>query len=432
MLEQTIQISTLGAILGLSISIILIIKKVQPVYSLILGAIIGGLVGGANLGSTVSFMMSGSKDMIPAILRIVTAGILAGVLIQSGAAAKIAETIVKLFGNKYALVALAVSTLFLTSIGVFIDVAVITVAPIALGVAQKSNLSKSAILLAMIGGGKAGNMLSPNPNTLALSDAFNIPLQSLIVANIIPAICGLLVTILLASLIAKRDKTALKDSSYTETTKENIIEATQSTEKSPSIVAALIGPISTVFLLSLRPFLGITIDPLIALPAGGLIGCIAMGKIKNINSYMTYGLQKMTGVAVLLLGTGAISGIIKASQLKNSTIALLDKLGLETYLLAPISGIVMSGATASTTAGATVAATTFAPTLLSQGVSAIAAAAMIHTGATVLDHLPHGSFFHATGGATDVTINNRLKLIPYETLVGLSMVIVSTFIYGIL
>ncbi len=33
--------STLGAIFGLIIAIILIIKKVQPAYSLILGALIG-------------------------------------------------------------------------------------------------------------------------------------------------------------------------------------------------------------------------------------------------------------------------------------------------------------------------------------------------------------------------------------------------------
>lgn len=36
------QFTTLGAIVGLIIAIVLIIKKVQPAYSLILGALIGG------------------------------------------------------------------------------------------------------------------------------------------------------------------------------------------------------------------------------------------------------------------------------------------------------------------------------------------------------------------------------------------------------
>ena len=132
-----VQITTLGALLGLAVAIILIIKKVHPAYSLILGAVVGGLVGGAGLTGTVDVMMSGAKDIMPAILRIITSGVLAGVLIQTGAAAKIADQIIKTLGEKRALFALALSTMILTGVGVFVDVAVITVAPIALAIAKK-------------------------------------------------------------------------------------------------------------------------------------------------------------------------------------------------------------------------------------------------------------------------------------------------------
>jgi GntP family gluconate:H+ symporter len=91
----------------------------------------------------------------------------------------------------------------------------------------------------------------------------------------------------------------------------------------------------------------------------------------------------------------------------------------------------MSAATASTTAGTAVASQVFSSTILGMGVSAIAGAAMIHAGATVLDHLPHGSFFHATGGSVNMEIKERLKVMPYETLVGLTLAIVSTLIYGV-
>ena len=90
-----ITITALGAVVGLIVAIILIMKKINPAYSLILGSIIGGIIGGANIGETVSLMISGAQGMIPAILRILTAGILAGVLIETGAASKIAETIVR-------------------------------------------------------------------------------------------------------------------------------------------------------------------------------------------------------------------------------------------------------------------------------------------------------------------------------------------------
>ena len=89
----------------------------------------------------------------------------------------------------------------------------------------------------------------------------------------------------------------------------------------------------------------------------------------------------------------------------------------------------MAGATASTTAGATIASQTFSQTLLAHGVPAIDAGAMIHSGATVIDSLPHGSFFHATGGSVNMAIKDRMKLIPYEALVGLTSTVVSILVY---
>lgn len=416
-----VQITTLGALLGLVVAIVLIIKKVQPVYSLILGAVVGGLVGGAGIEGTVSVMISGAKDIMPAILRIVTSGVLAGVLIKTGAAAKIADQIVKSLGEKRALFAIALSTMILTAVGVFIDVAVITVAPIALAIAKKLGYSPMVILLAMIGGGKAGNIVSPNPNTIAAAENFGVELSSLMVANIIPAIVGLVVTVILTSLLNKKYKGA----------KETKIEEVEEVEL-PSFFAAIIGPVVTIILLSLRPLVGISIDPLIALPVGGIIGVLVMGKGKNINEYLTFGLSKMMPVAILLIGTGTVAGIIKASGLQATTIGVLNTLNMPAFVLAPISGILMCAATASTTSGSTIASATFSQAIVGVGISPIGGAAMVHAGATVLDHLPHGSFFHATAGATGMSIGQRLKLIPYESLVGLSMTLVSTIMWGII
>ena len=417
-----VQITTLGALLGLAVAIILIIKKVHPAYSLILGAVVGGLVGGAGLTGTVDVMMSGAKDIMPAILRIITSGVLAGVLIQTGAAAKIADQIIKTLGEKRALFALALSTMILTGVGVFVDVAVITVAPIALAIAKKLGYSPMVILLAMIGGGKAGNIISPNPNTISAAENFGVNLSSLMAANIIPAIVGLIVTVILASILAKKFK------GTGERTQE-LEDATVDTNL-PSFFAAIIGPLVAIILLSLRPLVGIAVDP--ALPVGGIVGVIAMGKFKYLNEYITFGLSKMMPVAILLIGTGTVAGIIKASTLQATTISILDAMHMPAFLLAPISGILMSAATASTTAGATIASATFAPAIMASGVTPIAGAAMVHAGATVLDHLPHGSFFHATAGSVNMTINDRLKLIPYESLIGLSMTIVSTIIWGVI
>ncbi|MEQ6377858.1 SLC13 family permease [Bacillaceae bacterium S4-13-56] len=415
-----IQVSSFGAIAALVIAIILILKKVPPAYGMIAGAIIGGLLGGVNLADTVSLIMEGAKGIIPAVLRILAAGVLAGVLIQSGAAAIIAETIVKKLGEKKALLALALATLILTTVGVFIDVAVITVAPIALAIGHKAGISKTGILLAMIGGGKAGNIMSPNPNAIAAADAFNVPLTSVMAAGIIPAIFGVIVTYFVAKKLSNKGaQVSIHE-----------IQRDQD-EKLPLFLPAILAPLTAIILLSLRPLFDIVIDPMIALPIGGIVGALAMGRIKKINDYAIVGLGKMSGVAIMLLGTGTLAGIISNSGLKDVVINGLEASGLPAYLLAPISGAFMSAATASTTAGTVVASGVFGSTIMELGIAGLAGAAMIHSGATVLDHLPHGSFFHATGGSVFMDIKERMKLIPYESLVGLTLAVVSTLIFGV-
>lgn len=414
------EFTTLGALVGLILAIVLIIKKVHPAYSLILGALIGGIIGGGGLVTTVDTMVSGAQSMMSSVLRILTSGILAGALIKTGAAEKIADVIVTRLGERFAIVSIAVSTMIICAVGVFVDISVITVAPIAMAIGLKAGYNKPAILLAMIGGGKAGNIISPNPNTIATAEAFQTDLTALMMRNIIPAIAAVIVTILLASFLAKKNNGAKLSASELEET---------TTRQLPSFVAAIAGPLVVIVLLALRPLFSITIDPLIALPLGGIVCMLACGQIRHIVSYCEFGLSKVLGVSILLIGTGTLAGIIKASAIQTDMISLLEMASLPAFVLAPISGILMAGATASTTAGATIASQTFSGALLTSGVPALEAGAMIHAGATVIDSLPHGSFFHATGGSVNMQIKERIKLIPYEALVGLTSTIVSCIVY---
>lgn len=74
----------------------------------------------------------------------------------------------------------------------------------------------------------------------------------------------------------------------------------------------------------------------------------------------------------------------------------------------------MGTATALTTVGTTIASATFGPAIMAARVSPLYGAAMAHT------------------GATTVSIDERLKLIPYESLIGLTIIIVTTITWGII
>lgn len=375
-----VTVSVLGALAALVVAIVLILKKVQPTYAMLIGAVAGGLIGGAGLTGTVNYIISGTQGIVSAIIRIVTAGILAGALIESGAAERIAEAIMNKLGAKRCLIAITLATWVLTAVGVFGDVACITVAPIALQMAKRAGYHKMGVLMAQLGAVRAGNVMSPNPNDIAAAEGFGVPLTSIIAVGIIPAVVALIVTIAI---------------------------------------------------LVLRPIAGITIDPLIALPVGGIVGTIAMGKTKEMGHYFTAGLAKMSGVAMLLVGTGALAGIISNSSLKDVIISGIETLGLPAFMLAPIAGMMMGAATASATAGTTLASQIFGPTVVASGIAPLAAAAMTNASVFVFDGLPHGSFFHVSAGGVNMGINERLKLLGYEAINGFAMLAVSTLVFGV-
>lgn len=416
--------SAVAVLIGLILSIVLIVRKVSPVYSLMLGALAGGLLSGLGLEGTVAGMVSGVKDITPAILRILAAGVLSGVLIRTGAAASISRTISAKLGRRHIYLSLAISAMLLTAAGVFVDVAVITVAPVALMMERTLSAPKSRLLLAMIGGAKCGNVISPNPNTIIAAENFGAPLPEVMAANIIPALIGLAVTVYVvvplmpsgrrqgAETLAGTPGADLEDASL------------------PSFWASLAGPVTAIALLSLRPLTGFVVDPVVALPVGGFVGIAATKSWNKFGDSLAFGLEKMSVVAVLLIGTGTLAGIIAISDIKDAMISMLSSWELGSMAMAPIASIMMCAATASTTAGATIASASFAPAILEAGIPAVAAAAMTNAGATVLDHLPHGSFFHTTGGSVGMSIGDRLKIIPFESAVGLSLTI-SSFVMAL-
>lgn len=409
-------ITLTGAFGGLAIAIFLILKKVHPVYALLAGSVLGGVLGGAGMHQTIEFMFAGSREMLPAVLRVLAAGVLAGVLMETGASVTIAQTIIHALGEKRILWALALSTYVLTASGVFIYVAVITVAPIALSLGARTGISRQALLLAMIGGGKSGNIISPNPNTLAVAGFFKVELTTVMLAGVLPSLLGMVLTGILAGLIVNKGNKVSSDQIGPEPA------------SLPSFLASLSGPLTAIVLLALKPLAGIPVDPLLALPAGGLVAVVSMGKAAHFNACINTGLKQTLNVAVILLCTGCIAGIISNSTLRELIISGLHASGLSKFLLPPLAGIFMGAATASTTSGAAVASSVFGPIILTMGIAPLAAAAMINAGATVLDHLPHGSFFHASGGSVSMTIKERLRLIPFETCIGLGLTLGSTLL----
>lgn len=426
-------ISWWGALIGLALAIYLILKKLNPVYSLMLGAIIGALLGGASLTGTINILVKGEQSVMGTVLRVLAAGMLAGVMMESGAAETLARTIVDKLGDRMAILSLALATMVITAVGVFIPVAVLIVAPIALEVGRRMHISKLALLVALSGGGKAGNIISPNANTIAAAKGFGLELSQVMIADFIPAVVALIVTVIVARLLVKKGDAVM------EADLGDMVDS--DTGNLPTLGQAVVTPILAIVLLLLNPIgqvahltllTKVNLDATYVLPFAAIVGALVMKKGRELRDYAWVGMTRMTDVVLILIGAGAIGATITSSNLPQLLIKGVEASHMPGVLLAPISGILMAAATASTSTGVILATGSFAKAILGFGVAPLAAAAMVHTGAIVIDQLPQGNYFHVTANAMHMDLRQRSQGILYEAMVGGSAMLTATILYGFL
>ena len=95
----------------------------------------------------------------------------------------------------------------------------------------------------MVGGGKAGNIISPNPNTIAAANNLNVPLTSLMGAGLIPSIFGIIVAIILSKRLINKGSFVKEE------------ELSISSEEKPKLFASIIGPLVAILLFSSKTFI---------------------------------------------------------------------------------------------------------------------------------------------------------------------------------
>lgn len=134
-----------------ALTVVLILWNYSPAFGMLFRAATSGLVRGISLTPTAHVMTDGAQGIIPAVLSICAAGVLARTLIQSGAAGHIANTIIDTFGDKIALLAIGFSATVLTAVRIFIDISVITIGPVVLAIGQRLSYHRLGVLLITIG-----------------------------------------------------------------------------------------------------------------------------------------------------------------------------------------------------------------------------------------------------------------------------------------
>jgi GntP family gluconate:H+ symporter len=178
------------AVAGIALLLVLVIRfRLEPFVALLLVSAGVALAGGIPLAKIVPSMESGMGAVLAHTAPIVGLGAMLGKMLElSGGAQKIADRLLRLFGEHRAPLALGVTGL-LFGIPVFFDVGVIVLAPVVYAAAKVGGKSMLYYALPLAGGlAIVHGLLPPHPGPVAAAGLLHADMGLIIVLGLICAV----------------------------------------------------------------------------------------------------------------------------------------------------------------------------------------------------------------------------------------------------
>lgn len=176
--------------IALAIIMFTIMKlNITPAISLFIGGLYMGIVCKLGMAATVNTFASSFGGTMTGLGLSIGFGVIMGQLLSdSGGAHVLANKMVSIFPKEKAIIALILTSLFI-SIPVFFDVTLVIMVPIGFAVAKKIGAPRSLIACALVAGaGCAHSYIPPTPAPLAAAEQLNFSLGTMIVVGLVVSV----------------------------------------------------------------------------------------------------------------------------------------------------------------------------------------------------------------------------------------------------
>lgn len=182
-------------IAGISLLLFLIIRsKLHAFVSLLLASLLVGIAAGMPLKSVIESIQNGMGGTLGFVAVVVGLGAMFGQMLEaSGGAERLAQTLMKKFGESKAQWALGI-TGFLVAIPVFFDVGFIILVPIVYGLAKKTGRSLLYYGIPLLAGlAVTHSFIPPTPGPIAVANLIGADLGWVILFGFIAGIPAMIV-----------------------------------------------------------------------------------------------------------------------------------------------------------------------------------------------------------------------------------------------
>ncbi|WP_026560078.1 GntP family permease [Bacillus sp. J37] len=430
------QMLILVALAGIFLLLFLVIRtKLHAFVSLLLVSLIVGILAGMPLNDVVTSMQNGMGGTLGFVAVVVGLGAMFGQMLEvSGGAERLAQTLVKKFGEDKSQWALGI-TGFLVAIPVFFDVGFIILVPIVYGLAKKTGKSLLYYGIPLLAGlAVTHSFIPPTPGPIAVADLIGADLGWVILFGTIAGIPAMIIAgPLFAKYISKKLHVIVPD--YMN------LEEIEYDKELPSfkliaslimipLVLILLNTVSGVLLEEgniIRQILTFLGHPFVALTIATILTFVFLGTKRGysrqeVQDIATKALEP-AGIIILVTGAG---GVFKQVLIDSGVGEVLGEMmagsPLPPILLAFLIAAAVRVAQGSATVSMVTAAGLMAPLIEMLNLEGPVLGLLvisIASGATVLSHV-NDSGFWLVGRYFGLSVKDTLKSwTVMETLIGL-------------
>ena len=439
----------IGAALGFTVLLFLIIKaKIQPFIAIMSSALIIGLVVGMPFGVITDTLAEGVGTTLQTIAILIGLGSMFGAILQvSGGVEVIADTLLRVFGEKKAPWALGITGL-IVGMPVFFESGLLILIPVAFGIARKTKKSVFCYSIPLLAGLAIGHaFVPPTPGPVLVAEMLNVELSYVIMLGIIIGIPAMILAGPVFGRFAGSKFNCPVPSSYLENEKEGQEKNKGRTPDFWVIVCIILLPLFLIILNTLssilpfmkpvQPILEFLGTPVIALLLSTICAMLFLGlpagfSVKEITNVMTNSLHSCGNIILLISGGGMLRFILQNSGIGelfgNFVGALPLPMVLVAFLVAAVVRISVGSATVSMTMAAGIIASMPMVADLSQLQLATLTIA-IASGGTAFSHV-NDSGFWLSKSLFEVDEKTNFKTwTAMETIVGMVGTVGATIVW---
>ena len=393
---------TLGILL---LFLLILVVRLNAFIAFILVGLAIGIGQGMELNAIVTSIEKGIGNTLGFLVMILGLGAMLGKLVaESGAAQKITNGLIQLFGVRNTRIAVML-TGFIVGVTMFYSVGFVILVPLVFTVAAATGLSLISIALPMLASlSVTHGFLPPHPAPSALSVMFEADMGKTLIYGLIVAIPAILISgPVLTRFIPKVEAKPLKEFMTTKVFSEEELPGFLN-----SIITALLPVIliafSTLFVtffplegtgLSIVKFIG---NPVIALLLTVLVATYTLGIARGVSMdgvMKIYG-KAVSGITMVLLiiaGAGSLKQILIDSGVSEYIGSLLQITSLSPLVIGwLIATLIRFSVGSATVAGLTTAGIVL-PLVQATGVSPELMVLSIGAGSLMLSHVNDSGFW---------------------------------------